>query len=73
MTCKRGVPTQDGSKYSSMRITNSSTGKAVKSLTLKEARTKKAKLLVCGEITEERANNGKLFILINQRKKQPKD
>jgi hypothetical protein len=58
-TCKSGAPTQDGSKFSSTRIANSSTGRAVKSLMLKEERTKKAKQLEFGVTTEEDTSNGK--------------
>jgi hypothetical protein len=43
MTCKFGALTQDGSKYSSMRIASSSIGRAAKFLRLKVARMKKDK------------------------------
>jgi hypothetical protein len=42
-----------------MRITNSSTGRAVKSLMLKEVKTRKDKLLEFGATIEESTNNGK--------------
>jgi hypothetical protein len=63
-TCRSGVPTQDGSKCSSLKATNSSTGRAVRSLKLKEAKMKRDKLLECGVIIVQRTKNGKLFIWI---------
>jgi len=40
-TCKSGAPTQDGSKFSDMRTTNSSTGRATRFLMLLVERMKK--------------------------------
>jgi len=72
MTCKSGQPTQDGSKFSSMRRDNSSTGNQARSLMLEELKTKKANKLVFGVTMEELINNGMLFILIKQRDHKPR-
>jgi hypothetical protein len=64
MTCKSGLPTQDGSKYSNMRTTNSLIGQTTRYLMSRAARTKKVKQLESLETTEVKDNNGKLFILI---------
>jgi hypothetical protein len=64
MTCKSGAPTLDGSKFSSTRTANSLTGRAAKSLMLKEAKTRKAKQLEFGVTIEADINNGKLSILM---------
>jgi len=66
-TCKFGQPTQDGSKSSGMRTTNSSIGRAAKYLMLKEVKTKKVKQLVFGVTMEVKDNYGTSFILIKQR------
>lgn len=67
MTCKYGALTQDGGKFSSTRTTNSSTGRATRSLMSNQARTKKGKPLKLGVTVEVKDNNGKLCILIKQR------
>ena len=73
MTCKSGLPTQDGSRYSSTRTTNSSTGNPAKSLTSREVRMRKAMLLVFGVTMEASINNGMLFISIKQMDHKPRD
>jgi hypothetical protein len=65
-TCKSGAPTLDGSKSSSTRIANSSTGRTVRSLMLQEVKMKKVKQLEFMVIIEARTNNGKLSTLIKQ-------
>jgi hypothetical protein len=57
-TCKSGALTLDGSKYSSTRITNSSTGKTVRYLMSQEPRMRKDKLFKYTVTTVERTNNG---------------
>jgi hypothetical protein len=64
MTCKSGVPTQDGGKSSSSRTTNSSIGKLVKFLRSKHPRMKKAQLLEFSKTTKERTKCGMLSMLI---------
>jgi hypothetical protein len=64
MTCKSGALTQDGSKSSSMRTANSSTGPTARSSMLKEEKMLKDKQSVFGVTIEESINNGKLSILI---------
>jgi hypothetical protein len=49
-----------------MRTVNSSTGKAVKYLMLKETKMKKVKLLVFLATIVEKDNNGRLSILTKQ-------
>jgi hypothetical protein len=64
MTCKSGAQTQDGSKFSSTRTTNSSTGKTVRYLMSQEPRMlkdKQSKFLVT---TVEKANSGMLSTLM---------
>jgi hypothetical protein len=63
-TCKSGAPTQDGSKYSSMRRTNSSTFRTVRSLMLLEAKMKKVQQLEYMATMEVQTKNGKFFMLI---------
>jgi hypothetical protein len=57
--CKSGAPTQDGSKYSSMRTSNSSIGRAAKSLMSLVLRMKRDKKSECSVTTEVNTNNGK--------------
>jgi hypothetical protein len=71
-TCKSGLPTLDGSKFSDMRIINSSTGRVRKSLMLNQERMKKAKLLEYLVTTEVEDNNGMLFILTKPRDHKPR-
>jgi len=73
MICKSGLPTQDGSKYSDTRTTNSSTGNQTRSSMLEEEKIKKANKLVFGVTTEADINNGTLFILTKQRDHKPRE
>ena len=73
MICKSGALTQDGSRSSSTRTSNLSTGRAAKSLTLKEARMRKVKQLEFGVTTEESTKNGKSSILTKQRDLKPRE
>jgi hypothetical protein len=72
-TCRSGAQIQDGGKCSSLRRTNSSTGRAARSLMSKEAKTKKDKQLVFLETMEEKDSNGKLFILTRLMVHKPKE
>jgi hypothetical protein len=56
--CKSGAPTQDGSKFSDMRTTNSSTGRVTRDLTSEAARMLKETQLEFGAIMEAKLNNG---------------
>ena len=62
-TCKSGAPTQDGSKYSSMKRANSSTGLTAKFLMSHHPKMKKDKLLVLQVIPVRTTRNGEFFIL----------
>jgi hypothetical protein len=65
MTCKFGALTQDGSRFSSMKTVNSSTGPTIRSSMSKKAKTLKDKLLVFWVTMVEKDKNGKLFISTN--------
>jgi hypothetical protein len=47
-TCKSGVPTQDGSKYSTIRTNTSSIHQTTRFLMFLEVKMKKVKQLSCG-------------------------
>jgi hypothetical protein len=63
LTCKSGALTQDGSKSSSTRTINSSTGNPLRCLMCLVPRTRKDKLFKYTVTTVERTNNGMSFIL----------
>jgi len=64
MTCKSGAQTQDGSKSSSIKATNSSTGPTARSLMLEEGKTLKETQCKFGATTAPRLRDGMLCILI---------
>jgi len=66
MICKSGAQTLDGSKSSSMRIINSSTGKTARYLMSQEPRMLKDKLSKYMVTMVERTKDGMLSILIKQ-------
>jgi hypothetical protein len=72
-TCKSGALIQDGSKFSSTRTANLSTGRAKRFLMLEEQRMKKEDKLESGVTTEVHINNGQLSILIKQRAHKPRE
>jgi len=71
-TCKSGAPTQDGSKFSSMRRTNLSTGRAAKFLKSRLQRMMKEHQLAFTVTTEEETNNGQSSILTKLTKIEPR-
>jgi len=73
MICKSGQPTQDGSRSSSIRTANSSTGPTIRFSMSREAKMRKDMQLVFGVTIEESINNGKLFILIKPPSLKPRD
>jgi len=73
MTCKSGALTQDGSRSSSTRIANLSTGLTIRCLTSETVRMLKDKLSGSRTILAERIRNGRLFILINLKLLPQKD
>jgi hypothetical protein len=73
MTCKSGVLTLDGSKYSSMKTTSSSTSPKILYLTSHKPRIRKDKLFKSMVIMVERTNSGMYSILTKLIKLRPKD
>ena len=72
MICKSGAPIQDGGKFSDMRTTNSSIGRATRFLMSEEQRMKKEDKSASGVTTEANINNGQLSILTKQRDHKPR-
>jgi len=72
-TCKSGQPIQDGSKSSSMKITNSSIQPTTKLFQLMERMILKDKELLLTEIKRELIKDGKLSILTKPNQLELKD
>jgi hypothetical protein len=72
-TCKSGQPIQDGSKCSSMKITNSSIQPTTKLFQLMEPRILKDRELSLTETKRELIKDGKLSILTKPNQSGPKD
>ena len=71
-TCKSGALTQDGSRSSSMKTANSSTGRAARSLMSEELRMLKDNKLESGVTTRANTKCGQLSILTKQRVHKPR-
>jgi hypothetical protein len=66
ITCKYGAPTQDGSKYSSLKRVNSLTGPTTRFLMSPNPRMKKVKQLELLETLVRTTRNGEFLILTKQ-------
>jgi hypothetical protein len=72
-TCKSGAPTPAGSRYSSIKMVNSSIGQTTKYLMSQDPKMKKDKLLVLLETLENQIRNGKFFILTKLKRPRLRD
>jgi len=72
-TCKSGAPTLDGSRFSSMKVSNSLIGKMDWPLMLLDLRMMKVLQLVLQTVQIKRIKDGRLSILTKQLKQLPKD